>query len=249
MGRLTGKTALITGGTTGIGLATAKLFLKEGARVAIVGQDAQRVEAAGKELGEGVLALRADVSSAADMAAVAAKLKSAFGSLDVVFANAGIAQPVPFSDVDAKHIDSQVDVNFKGVIYTVQSMLPLLNNPSSVVLTGTTLAEQGVAGLAVYSATKAAVRSLARTLSTELTPRGVRVNVISPGLIETPIYGKLGLPPEAVQEWATQLMAKVPASRFGQADEVAKAVLFLASDDSSYMIGENVLFDGGMANL
>lgn len=249
MGRLTGKTALITGGTTGIGLATAKLFLKEGARVAIIGQDAQRVEAAGKELGEGVLALRADVSSASDMAGVAAKLKSAFGSLDVVFANAGIAQPMPFSDVDAKHIDNQVDVNFKGVIYTVQSVLTMLNNPSSVVLTGTTLVEQGVAGLAVYSATKAAVRSLARTLSTELTPRGVRVNVISPGLIETPIYGKLGLPPEAVQEWAGQLMAKVPASRFGQPDEVAKAVLFLASDDSSYMIGENILFDGGMATL
>ncbi len=249
MGRLTGKTALITGGTTGIGLATAKLFLKEGARVAIIGQDAQRVEAAGKELGEGVLALRADVSSASDMAGVAAKLKSAFGSLDVVFANAGIAQPMPFSDVDAKHIDNQVDVNFKGVIYTVQSVLTMLNNPSSVVLTGTTLVEQGVAGLAVYSATKAAVRSLARTLSTELTPRGVRVNVISPGLIETPIYGKLGLPPEAVQEWASQLMAKVPASRFGQPDEVAKAVLFLASDDSSYMIGENILFDGGMATL
>jgi NAD(P)-dependent dehydrogenase (short-subunit alcohol dehydrogenase family) len=240
MGRLTGKTALITGGTTGIGLATAKLFLKEGARVAIIGQDAQRVEAAGKELGEGVLALRADVSSASDMAGVAAKLKSVFGSLDVVFANAGIAQPMPFSDVDAKHIDNQVDVNFKGVIYTVQSVLSMLNNPSSVVLTGTTLVEQGVAGLAVYSATKAAVRSLARTLSTELTPRG---------LIETPIYGKLGLPPEAVQEWAGQLMAKVPASRFGQPDEVAKAVLFLASDDSSYMIGENILFDGGMATL
>jgi NAD(P)-dependent dehydrogenase (short-subunit alcohol dehydrogenase family) len=135
------------------------------------------------------------------------------------------------------------------VIYTVQSVLSMLNNPSSVVLTGTTLVEQGVAGLAVYSATKAAVRSLARTLSTELTPRGVRVNVISPGLIETPIYGKLGLPPEAVQEWAGQLMAKVPASRFGQPDEVAKAVLFLASDDSSYMIGENILFDGGMATL
>ncbi|WP_431479396.1 SDR family oxidoreductase [Massilia eburnea] len=200
-------------------------------------------------MGEGVLALRADVSSASDMAGVAAKLKSAFGSLDVVFANAGIAQPMPFSDVDAKHIDNQVDVNFKGVIYTVQSVLTMLNNPSSVVLTGTTLVEQGVAGLAVYSATKAAVRSLARTLSTELTPRGVRVNVISPGLIETPIYGKLGLPPEAVQEWASQLMAKVPASRFGQPDEVAKAVLFLASDDSSYMIGENILFDGGMATL
>jgi NAD(P)-dependent dehydrogenase (short-subunit alcohol dehydrogenase family) len=249
MGRLIGKTALITGGTTGIGLATARLFLKEGARVAIIGQDAQRVDAAGKELGEGVLALRADVSSAAQMAAAADRLKSAFGKLDVVFANAGIAQPMQFSDVDAGHIDQQVDVNFKGVIHTVQSMLPLLNNPASVVLTGTTLAEQGVAGLSVYSATKAAVRSLARTLSTELAPRGVRVNVISPGLIETPIYGKLGLPPEAVQEWAGQLMAKVPAARFGQADEVARAVLFLASDDSSYMMGENVVFDGGMATL
>jgi NAD(P)-dependent dehydrogenase (short-subunit alcohol dehydrogenase family) len=249
MGRLTGKKALITGGTTGIGLATAKLFIKEGARVAIVGQDAQRVEAAGKELGDGVLALRADVSSAADMAAVAATLKTAFGSLDIVFANAGIAEPMQFSDVDSGNIDKQIDVNFKGVIYTVQSMLALLNNPSSVVLTGTTLAEQGVAGLSVYSATKAAVRSLARTLSTELQPRGVRVNVISPGLIETPIYGKLGLTPEAVQAWAGQLMAKVPAARFGQAEEVAKAVLFMASDDSSYMIGENVLFDGGMATL
>jgi NAD(P)-dependent dehydrogenase (short-subunit alcohol dehydrogenase family) len=249
MGRLTGKKALITGGTTGIGLATAKLFIKEGARVAIVGQDAQRVEAAGKELGDGALALRADVSSAADMAAVAATLKTAFGSLDIVFANAGIAEPMQFSDVDSGNIDKQIDVNFKGVIYTVQSMLALLNNPSSVVLTGTTLAEQGVAGLSVYSATKAAVRSLARTLSTELQPRGVRVNVISPGLIETPIYGKLGLTPEAVQAWAGQLMAKVPAARFGQAEEVAKAVLFMASDDSSYMIGENVLFDGGMATL
>jgi len=249
MGRLTGKTALITGGTTGIGFATAKLFLQEGARVTIIGRDAQRVEAAGKELGEGVLALRADVGSAPDMVAAAARIKSVFGSLDAVFANAGIAQPMQFSDVDARHINDQVDVNFKGVIHTVQSMLPLLNNPSSIVLTGTTLAEQGIAGLSVYSATKAAVRSLARTLSTELAPRGVRVNVISPGLIETPIYGKLGLPPEAVQQWAGQLLAKVPAARFGQADEVAKAVLFLASDDSSYMMGENIVFDGGMATL
>lgn len=249
MGRLTGKTALITGGTTGIGFATAKLFLQEGARVAIIGRDAQRVEAAGKELGEGVLALRADVGSGPDMVAAAARIKSVFGSLDAVFANAGIAQPMQFSDVDARHINDQVDVNFKGVIHTVQSMLPLLNNPSSIVLTGTTLAEQGIAGLSVYSATKAAVRSLARTLSTELAPRGVRVNVISPGLIETPIYGKLGLPPEAVQQWAGQLLAKVPAARFGQADEVAKAVLFLASDDSSYMMGENIVFDGGMATL
>lgn len=249
MGRLTGKTALITGGTTGIGLATAQLFLQEGARVAIIGQDAQRVAAAAKSLGEGAIALQADVSSAFDMTGVAARLKAEFGKLDVLFANAGIAQPMPFSDVNDANIDSQIDVNFKGVIYTIQSMLPILNQPASIVLTSTTMIEQGVAGMSVYAATKAAVRSLARTLSAEFAPRGARVNVISPGLIETPIYGKLGLPPEAVQQWATQLMAKVPASRFGQADEVAKAVLFMASDDSSYMMGENLLFDGGMATI
>lgn len=249
MGKLTGKSVLITGGTTGIGFATAKLFLQEGARVAIVGQNAERVEHAGKELGEGVLALRANVASAAEMAAAAAQVKSAFGSLDAVFANAGIAQPRPFSDVDAQHIDDQLDVNFKGVIYTVQSMLPLLNNPSSVVLTSTTMIEQGIAGLSVYSATKAAVRSLARSLSAELAGRGIRVNSISPGLTETPIYGKLGLPAQAVQEWAGQLMTKVPAGRFGQPDEVAKAVLFLVSDDSSYMMGENIMFDGGMSTI
>ena len=249
MGRLTGKTALITGGTTGIGLATAKLFMAEGARVAVIGQDPARVAQAAQELGEGAIVLRADVASRADMAAAAARLKADFGKLDVVFANAGIAQPMPFSDVDETNIDRQVDVNFKGVIYTVQSMLSLMNNPSSIVLTSTTMIEKGVAGMSVYAATKAAVRSLARTLSAEFAPRGVRVNVISPGLIETPIYGKLGLPPEAVQEWAGQLLQKVPAARFGQAEEVAKAVLFMASDDSSYMMGENMLFDGGMATV
>ncbi len=249
MGRLTGKTALITGGTTGIGLATAHLFLQEGARVAIVGQDSARVIEAGQVLGDGVLALRADVASRSDMADVANRLKAEFGTLDVVFANAGIAKPMPIGEVDEHNIDAQVDVNFKGVIYTVQSMLPLLNNPSSVVLTSTTMIEKGIANMSVYAATKAAVRSLARTWSAELAPRGIRVNVISPGLTQTPIYGKLGLPPEVVTAWAGELMAKVPAGRFGQADEIAKAVLFLASDDSSYMMGENVLVDGGVATL
>lgn len=249
MGRLNGKTALITGGTTGIGFATAKLFIEEGARVAFIGQDAARVASAAAELGAKALGIRADVSSRSDMAAAAAQIRTAFGALDAVFANAGIAQPMPFSDVDEANIDKQIDVNFKGVIWTVQSMLPLMNNPSSIVLTSTTMIEQGVAGMSVYAATKAAVRSLARTLSAELAPRGIRVNSISPGLIETPIYGKLGLPAEAVQEWAGQLMTKIPAARFGQADEVARAVLFMASEDSSYMLGENVLLDGGMATL
>lgn len=249
MARLQGKTALITGGTTGIGMATAKLFLQEGARVAIVGQNAERVAEASKELGAGVIAIRANVASASDMADVAQRLKSEFGQLDIIFANAGIAKPMAFSDVDENNIDEQIDVNFKGVIYTIQKMLPILKNPASVVLTSTTMIEKGVGAMSVYAATKAAVRSLARTLSTELQGQGVRVNAICPGLVETPIYGKLGLPPEVVKEWAGQLLSKVPAGRFGQADEVAKAVLFLASDDSSYMLGESVLFDGGLATL
>ena len=249
MARLAGKTALITGGTTGIGFAAAKLFLQEGARVAITGQDAARVEKAGAALGEGAIAMRADVSKSSDMAGVAERLRREFGGLDVVFANAGIARPASFADVDEAHIDEQIGVNFKGAVHTVQKMLPLLRNPSSVIFTATSLAEQGIEGLSVYSATKAALRSLARTLSAELRERGIRVNVISPGLIETPIYGKLGMPAEAVRDWAGQLLGKVPSGRFGQADEIARVALFLASDDSSFMLGENLLVDGGMATL
>lgn len=249
MERLKGKTALITGGTTGIGLATAKLFLREGARVAITGQDAGRVEEAGIALGPQAIAIRANVASASDMAAVAERLQRDFGGLDIVFANAGIAKPMAFADVDDTNIDEQIGVNVKGVIYTVQKMLPLLRNPASVILTASTLAEQGPGGMSIYSATKAAVRSLARTLSAELVGRGVRVNVLSPGPIETPIYGKLGMPAEAVQEMAGQILSKVPVGRFGHVDEVAKAALFLASDDSSYVLGENLLVDGGMATL
>ena len=249
MDRLKGKTALITGGTTGIGLATARLFLEEGARVAIIGQNQERVNDAAANLGAGSVGICADVSSASAMTVAATKVKDLFGELDILIANAGIAKPMPFETADAENINSQLDVNFKGVIYSIQSVLPLLKNPSSIVLTSTTMIEKGVAGMSVYAATKAAVRSLARTLSAEFAERGIRVNAVSPGLIETPIYGKLGLSEDAVSEWAGQLIANVPASRFGQAEEVAKAMLFLASNESSYMLGENVLFDGGMATI
>ena len=249
MARLTGKTALITGGTTGIGLATAKLFLQEGARVAITGQDAARVKDAGTALGSGVIAICANVASASDMAAVAMRLKTEFGGLDIVFANAGIFKPMPLADLDDANINEQIDVNLKGVIYTVQKMLPLLRKPASIILNSSTLAEMGWSGMSVYSATKAAVRSLARTMAAELIGQGVRVNSVSPGPIETPIMGKLGMPADVLQQMATQILGKVPAGRFGQADEVAKAVLFLASDDSSYVLGDNLWVDGGMVSL
>ena len=249
MARLTGKTALVTGGTSGIGMATAKLFLQEGARVAITGQDAARVAAAGSALGPGVIAIRANVASASDMAAVATRLKTEFGGLDIVFANAGIFKPMPLADLDDSNIDEQINVNLKGVIYTVQKMLPLLRKPASIILNSSTVAEMGWGGMSVYSATKAAVRSLARTMAAELIGQGVRVNSVSPGPIETPIMGKLGMPADVLQQMAVQILGKVPAGRFGQADEVAKAVLFLASDDSSYVLGDNVCVDGGMVSL
>jgi NAD(P)-dependent dehydrogenase (short-subunit alcohol dehydrogenase family) len=249
MARLQGKTALITGGTTGIGRATAELFIREGARVAITGQNAERVAEAAAALGAGTLGLRADAASAADMAEVARRLQAEFGQVDIVFANAGIAKPRPLTDIDEAHIDEQLAVNIKGVIYTVQKLLPILRKPASIVLTASTAAELGVANMSVYAATKAAVRSLARSLSAELSPQGVRVNVVSPGPIETPIFGKMGLPEAAVQAFGEQVKTKVPLGRFGNVDEVAKAVLFLASDDSSYVLGENLLVDGGMATV
>ena len=249
MARLAGKTALITGGTTGIGFATARLFLDEGARVAITGQDAQRVRQAGAELGAGVLAIRADVARADDMAEVARRVKAEFGGLDIVFANAGVAKMMPLAEVTEEHIAQHLDVNVRGVIWTVQKLLPLLRRPASVILTSTVGTERGIAGMSVYAASKAAVTSLGRTLAAELVTQGVRVNVISPGPIETPIFGKMGLPEEALRQMVDQIVTKVPLGRVGQAQEIAKAALFLASDESSYITGENLLVDGGMARL
>lgn len=249
MARLTGKNVLITGGTTGIGYATAELFVKEGARVVITGQDAQRVAEAARKLGPSVTGIQANVASASEMGAAAGRIKAELGGLDVVFANAGIALPKNISEIDEAHIDAQIDVNFKGVLYTVQKTLPLLRKPASIIFTSTAMTERGVAGMSVYAATKAAIRSLARTLAAELVDRDIRVNVVGVGLTETPIYGKLGLPAAAVQEWAGQLLKQVPAKRLAQPSEIANAVLFLATNESSYVTGANIQVDGGMATV
>jgi NAD(P)-dependent dehydrogenase (short-subunit alcohol dehydrogenase family) len=249
MARLAGKKALITGGTTGIGFATAKRFLEEGAQVAISGQDRERLQEAISKLGNNAIGVLADLSLVNNVQNMIDQVKRDFGSLDILVANAGITKPAPVDVVDEVHINEQFDINFKGVFFTVQKALPILSNPASIVLNTSCLDEMGMPGMSIYSASKAAVRSLARSFSAELVGQGIRVNAVSPGPIETPIYSKLGMPAEAVQSMAEGLIGQIPMGRFGQADEVAKAILFLASDDSSFMLGEEIVVDGGWSKI
>lgn len=247
MNRLTDKTAVVTGGNSGIGLATARLFAKEGAKVGIIGRDPIAVASASAEIGAS-----GEVADVADIAATRAameRLAADLGKIDVLFVNAGVAGPTPLAQVDEAEFDRQMDINVKGAFFTIQSALPHLNDGASIVINGSINALIGMAGMSVYSASKAAVRSFARTLSAELLDRRIRVNVVSPGPIGTPLYGKLGLPDEEVQAMAAGILGQIPLGRFGDSDEVAKAVLFLASDDSTFILGEEIIVDGGMATL
>jgi NAD(P)-dependent dehydrogenase (short-subunit alcohol dehydrogenase family) len=249
VGVLTGKRALITGGTSGIGLATAKLFLAEGARVAITGQNRDRLDQAQRELGADVLCVRADAGRVADAEALITEVGRAFEGLDVLFLNAGIAKFAPLADVTEAFFDEQFAINVKGVLFAAQQAAPLMASGSSIVVTTSVSNRMGMAGTLVYAATKAAVRSLVRGLASELAPRGVRVNAISPGPIETPIFGKLGLPAEEMQAMAGGIIQKIPMGRFGHADEIAKAVLFLASDNASFITGVELVADGGWTEV
>lgn len=249
MDRLRSKRALITGGTTGIGLETARRFMNEGARVAITGKNAKTIEAARKELGKDVLVISADASDVAAQQKVAEEVRNAFGNLDVLFVNAGIADLKPLGQWDEGAFDRSLGINLKGPFFLIQALLPLFASPASIVLNGSVNAHIGMPNTTVYAATKAALVSLARTLSGELISRGIRVNVISPGPISTPLYGKLGLSEADLKNVATSIQGQVPAGRFGNASEIANAVVFLASDEAAFTVGSELLIDGGMSNI
>lgn len=249
MARLNGKNAVITGGTSGIGLATAQLFIEEGAQVIITGQNETRLQEAAQKLGNNAKSVKANVVSMEDLEQLAKQVQGIFGSVDILFVNAGVAKAAPFKQVTEDSFDEEIAINFKGVFFTVQKLEPLMKDGGSIILTTTSLDQTAMMGESVYSATKAAVRSLARSFSVELLERKIRVNAVAPGPIETPIWSKMKMPQEAMEQAAQQVIARTPAGRFGKPEEIAKAVLFLASDDSSFMLGEEILVDGGWATL
>lgn len=249
MSKLQGKTALITGGTTGIGLATAKLFLAEGAKVVITGQSEERVQSAAVELGNGAIAICADVSSVSNIEAMIGEVQEKLGGLDILFVNAGIGKFMPFTQIDEATFDEQLNVNYKGAFFTIQKAVPILRDNASIVLNTSINNQIGMPNSSIYAASKAALRSLARTVSGELIERGIRVNAVSPGPITTPIYQKLGFPQEMLDSFATDLQQKIPMHRFGNPDEIAKIALFLASEDSSFILGEEIVADGGFTQV
>src|ERR1700722_8470268 len=243
--RLANKTALITGGNSGIGLATARLFVAEGAKVTITGRNRETLEAAAQELGPNALALEAD---ATDVAATEAAIKRAvdkFGKLDVLFANAGIPGNTPLGGTTLATFEQELKTNVTAVFFTVQAALPHLNDGASIILNGSVNSGRGSPGYSAYAASKAGVRAMARVMASELSPRGIRVNVVSPGGTSTPIWNRTAPTPDAIVALDQRLSRTIPLGRLGEADEVAKTVLFLASDDSSNVQGAEIFVDGG----
>jgi len=249
MSMLSNKVAVVTGGSSGIGLATAQRFIADGAQIVITGRNQKALDAAVAELGDRATGIRGDVANLEDLERLFAQVQEQFGRVDVLFANAGIAPFVPFEAVTEEHFDSLFNINVRGLFFTVQKALPLLSEGASVILNASVVAQSGLPNTSIYSATKAAVRSLGRTLAAELSPRGIRVNVVSPGLIETPLVGKLGLSQDEVDAFAAQIVHRTPLGRPGKPEEIASTVAFLASDDASYFTGADLVADGGMIQV
>jgi NAD(P)-dependent dehydrogenase (short-subunit alcohol dehydrogenase family) len=249
MGKLEGKIALITGGNSGIGLATAKQFVNEGAYVFITGRRDPELAAAVKEIGRNVTGIQGDVSNLGDLDRLFAQIKREKGKLDIVFANAGVAKFAAFGTITEELYDWTFDINVKGLLFTVQKALPLLPNGASIILNASIVASKGLPINSVYSATKAAIRSFARTWTTDLKDRRIRVNAVSPGSIDTPGLSGLLASSETGEQSKKMLYSVTPLGRFGTPDEIAKAVVFLASDDASYVTGTELFVDGGFAQV
>jgi NAD(P)-dependent dehydrogenase (short-subunit alcohol dehydrogenase family) len=246
-GKLEGKVAVVTGGNSGIGLATAKRFIAEGAYVFITGRRQEQLDAAVKEIGDNVFGVQGDVAKIADLDRLYAAVKAKKGRIDILFANAGIAEIAPLGQITEEHFDKTFDTNVKGLLFTVQKALPLITDGASIILNASIVASTGNPALSVYSATKAAVRSFARTWILYLKEQKIRVNAISPGPIATP--GLDGLAQGAGEELKESLVASVPLGRLGTPDEIARAAVFLASDDSSFVTGTELFVDGGSAQI
>ncbi len=247
--KLEGKTALITGATSGIGLATAKLFVEEGARVAIVGRDEAKLVATRAALGERVLPIRADVRNVDDLQRMRDIVTQSFGALDVFFANAGVAYATPLDGTTPEQYDTLMDINVKGVFLSMQALTPVLRDGASVILNTSWLNQVGTPGLSLLSASKAAVRSLVRTWSSELLSRRIRVNAVSPGAIDTPIHARAGATQAQTEQAKQKIASRIPVGRLGAPEDIARAALFLASDDSRYMLGAEIVVDGGFSTL
>jgi NAD(P)-dependent dehydrogenase (short-subunit alcohol dehydrogenase family) len=253
MKKLDGKTAIITGGNSGIGLATAQRFVEEGAYVFITGRRKTELDAAARQIGKNVTAVQGDISNLADLDRLYAVVKEQKGRIDVLFANAGVGEFATLAKITEEHFDKTFDINVKGLLFTVQKALPLIRDGGSIILTASTAASKGIEGFSVYSGTKAAIRSFARSWAVDLKQRKIRVNAISPGPIDTPA-SRLSLSGLAQSEQQSQqlrkkLVSTVPLARMGRPDEVAKVASFLASDESSYVTGIELFVDGGQAQI
>jgi NAD(P)-dependent dehydrogenase (short-subunit alcohol dehydrogenase family) len=249
MKRIQDKTALITGGNSGIGFATAKDFIEQGAKVIITGRNPEALDEAKQALGENLFPILSDTSSMSDISKLAARVQQIFPRLDILFINAGIGKFAPIETVSESEFDEQFNINVKGAYFTIQQLLPLVNDGGSIILNTSINAHIGMANASVYSATKAALITLARTLSAELLPRRIRVNAISPGPIKTPILGKNGIPADQLEGLRNAIQGKIPLGRFGDPKEIARIATFFASDDSSFILGSELIADGGMATL